>query len=190
MTTTRRKLTFEEYLEYDDGTDNRYELVDGELVEVPPESEPNNWFAMSLCYKFVEFINPRLVRLNCEIQVPVLQPKDAQNRFPDLIVLREEHLRLTGKRFTITLKMPPPQLIVEVVSPGRANRERDYDRKREQYQAVGIPEYWIVDPEQQTITVLYLEQAGYSEQVFRGSEGIVSRFFPDLVLTPEEVFAD
>lgn len=190
MTTTRRKLTFEEYLEYDDGTDNRYELVDGELIEVPPESEPNNWIAMSLCYQFIVFINPRLVRLNCEIQVPALQPKDAQNRFPDLAVLREEHLALTQNRFTITIDMPPPQLIVEVVSPGRVNRERDYDRKRDQYQAIGVSEYWIVDPQNKVVMVLYLESAGYVEQIFRENERILSRIFPDLVVTPEEIFAD
>ena len=39
MTHTPVKLTFEQYLEYDDGTDNRYELCDGELVKVPPESQ-------------------------------------------------------------------------------------------------------------------------------------------------------
>jgi Uma2 family endonuclease len=40
MTTTRKKLTFEEYLDYDDGTDNRYELVDGELVALPSSWYP------------------------------------------------------------------------------------------------------------------------------------------------------
>ncbi|WP_333028231.1 MULTISPECIES: hypothetical protein [unclassified Microcoleus] len=37
----QRKLTFEEYLSYEDNTDNRYELIDGELIARPPESEPN-----------------------------------------------------------------------------------------------------------------------------------------------------
>ena len=37
----KQKLTFEEYLTYEDDTDNRYELIDGELVTLPPESEPN-----------------------------------------------------------------------------------------------------------------------------------------------------
>ena len=36
-----RFLTFEEYLEYEDDSEGRYELIDGELVELPPESEPN-----------------------------------------------------------------------------------------------------------------------------------------------------
>ncbi|BAY10229.1 hypothetical protein NIES2098_33950 [Calothrix sp. NIES-2098] len=42
MTSATKKLTLEEYLAYDDGTDAKYELVDGELVEMPPESDQNN----------------------------------------------------------------------------------------------------------------------------------------------------
>jgi Uma2 family endonuclease len=55
-----------------------------------------------------------------------LQPGDAANRFPDLVVLQTAHLELTRRRLTITLNMPPPRLIVEIVSPGKSNRERDY----------------------------------------------------------------
>jgi len=40
-----KKLTFEEYLNYSDKTNNRYELIDGELIALPPESEPNNFIA-------------------------------------------------------------------------------------------------------------------------------------------------
>ncbi len=43
----------------------------------------------------------------------------------------------------------PPRLGVEVVSPGAIARTRDYERKRAQYEAIGIPAYWIIDPEQQ-----------------------------------------
>lgn len=59
-----------------------------------------------------------------------------------------------GRRLTIKLDMPPPQLVVEVVSPGKANRERDLIRKRARYAARGIPEYWLIDSQDQTITVL------------------------------------
>ena len=45
---TRRRMTLEEYLTYDDGTDARYELVDGELVEMPSESDVNNAIAILL----------------------------------------------------------------------------------------------------------------------------------------------
>lgn len=192
MTTTRKKLTFEEYLEYDDGTDNRYELVDGELVALPPESEPNDWFAQFLFLKLVEIgVPPRLVRPHtCEIQVPVLQLGDPQNRYPDLVVLRQEHLALTQKRLTIKLDAPPPVFAVEVVSPGRSSRERDYERKRNQYQSIGILEYWIIDPKEQKVTVLRLENGEFIEVgEFRGSEAIASPLFPELRLTAAEIFS-
>lgn len=48
MSTTTKLFTLAEYLAYDDGTDKRYELVNGELVEMPPESDLNNLIAMYL----------------------------------------------------------------------------------------------------------------------------------------------
>ena len=43
MTVAKAKLTFEDYLAYDDGTDYRYSLIDGALVPLPPESELNDF---------------------------------------------------------------------------------------------------------------------------------------------------
>ena len=163
--TTVQRLTFEQYLELDDETDNRYELVDGRLVELPPESEPNTSLAN---YLFLQLVNAgmpfRLIQPHaCELQVPVLQAGDPANRYPDLVILHEEHLELTRKRLTITFDVLPPHLVIEVVSPGERNRERDYGRKRRQYAARGIPEYWLIDPEEQAIAVLQLDEGNYFE---------------------------
>lgn len=190
---TQAKLrfsSFEEYLAYDDNRDRRYELIDGELVELPPESELNDWIALQLRDLLIVLINRRLVRLGkCELQVPVLQSGDAANRYPDLVILREEHLEMTQKRLTITSEMPPPRLVAEVVSPGKTNRERDFVRKRAQYEARGIPEYWLIDPLSQTVTVLRLELDRYVEiGVFSGQAQIISVEFPDLNLNAESIF--
>ena len=186
---TQPKLTFEEYLSYDDGTDNRYELVDGELIALPPESGRNAWIAFGLAIQLVNLLGLKRVAHNsCEVQVPVLKPGYAENRYPDLLVLKEEHIELTQKRLTITLKMPPPDLVVEVVSPGKANRERDYIDKREQYAARDIPEYWIVDPQADVVIVLRLDAGSYVEVgQFQGSEAIASVGFLELELTAEQV---
>lgn len=186
----KQKLTFEEYLTYEDETDNRYELIDGELVTLPPESEPNTAI---VSYLFLVLVNTgipwRCIKLHlCEIQVPILREGDAANRYPDLVVLQPEHILLTATRLTITQTMPPPQLVVEVVSPGRVGRERDYDRKRAQYAARGIPEYWIVDPQEQMVAVLRLESGQYVEVgVFQGEQALVSPAFPQLSLTAQQV---
>lgn len=47
-------------------------------------------------------------------------------------------------RGTITRDMPPPQLVIEVVSPGKENQDRDYCYKRSESAARGVAEYWIV----------------------------------------------
>ncbi|MCU0545872.1 MAG: Uma2 family endonuclease [Oscillatoriaceae cyanobacterium Prado104] len=189
--TQQQKLTFEEYLNYSDETNNRYELIDGELIALPPESEPNNFVANYLLFYLASsgLVPLRLIKThNCEIQVPVLRSGDAANRYPDLVILQPEHIPLTANRLTITFDMVPPRLVVEVVSPGRIGRERDYDRKRIQYAARGIVEYWIVDREAQTVTVLQLEGGQYvGVGVFRDGEAMVSPMFPQLSLTVQQI---
>lgn len=185
-------LTFADYLNYDDGTDNRYELVDGELVVLPPESGFNDCIAN---YLFLLMVNAGipfdLVRPGkCEIQVPVLQPKTPQNRYPDLVILRPEHLELTRKRLTITSDMPPPALVVEIVSPGEANRQRDYQEKRDQYEAREIPEYWIIDPERQAVTALRLTAGRYREVgVYAGEDLLQSANFPQIQLKANQILS-
>ncbi|MGV0023414.1 Uma2 family endonuclease [Phormidesmis priestleyi] len=195
MNPVKPRLTFEEYLEYDDETDNRYELIDGALIALPPESEPNDFLAVWLQFELAKLINLRLVKTHtCEIQVSVLQAGDAQNRFPDLVVLREEHLALTQKRLTIKLDMPPPLFVAEVVSPGQTNRNRDYQRKRHQYFDRDIAEYWILDPDNETVTVFQLNLEQNSQQYvevgqFQGNDLILSDVFPDLQLTVDRIFS-
>lgn len=194
MTQARIKFSdFEEYLAYSDeiALDGRYALIAGELVELPPESRLNSTIAIRILLGLmaagisVELLHPG----KCEVQVPVLRPQDAANRYPDLVVLREEHLELTQRRLTITLDMPPPRLVAEVVSPGQTNYNRDYVYKRAQYAFIGVPEYWLVDPVAQTVLVLALEGNQYREiGTFRQQERIVSGEFPDLTLTVEQIF--
>lgn len=187
-----RKLTFEEYLSYEDNTDNCYKLIYGELIALSPESEPNTAIAN---YLFLVLVNAgipwRPIKThNCEIQVPILRSGDAANRYPDLIILTPEHIPLTANRLTVTLDMPAPQLVVEVVSPGRIGRERDYERKRDQYAACGIPEYWIIDPQAQAVTVLRLDLGKYVEiGVFQNGDAICSSVFPELGLTVQQVMS-
>jgi len=185
-----RFATFEEYLSYSSELEGRFQLIDGELIELPPESERNDWIALILRDWLVQIISRRRIRLGkCEIQVPVLKKGDAQNRFPDLVILREEHLQLTQRRLTITLDMPPPLLVVEVVSPGKTNRDRDYINKRAQYAAIGVNEYWIVDPTTQTVLVLELTDKDYKEiGLFQGCDSIISITFPELALIAQQIF--
>ena len=188
-----KKLTFDEYLNYSNDTGQRYELIDGELIALPPESEPNNFIANYLFFYLASsgLVPLRLIKThNCEVQVAVLRSGDAANRYPDLIILEPEHIPLTATRLTITFDMLPPRFVVEVVSPGRVGSDRDYERKRAQYAARGIAEYWAIDPIEQVVTVLRLEDGQYVEVgVFRDGEAIVSPMFPQLSLTVQQILS-
>jgi Uma2 family endonuclease len=180
-----QRLTFEEYLNYDDGTDTQYELVAGELIAMPPESRENSLIALFLLAEFLKFVPVnQLCHKDTEIEVTGAQ---AQVRLPDLMVLSEALAAMLGnRRGTITREMPPPVLVVEVVSPGKANEERDYRYKRSEYAARGISEYWIVDPQQAKVTVLTLVAGLYEAEEYRG-EAIVQSQFEALTLTAEQV---
>lgn len=85
--------------------------------------------------------------------------------------------------------MSPPLLVVEVVSPGELQRNRDYIAKRVQYQDCGIPEYWIIDPEAKTVLVLELSQGNYQEVGrFSGDSKLLSPQFSQLNLTAAQIF--
>lgn len=186
LTTKPRFQSFEEYLNYDDDSEKLYELFNGELIELPPESGLNFQIANRLFLVFALMLGTDRVRGNgLELEVRG-EPK---NRYPDLTIIREEHIQQLSKRNTIRLEMLPPLLVIEVVSPGEIQRERDYIAKRIQYQDCGIPEYWIVDPQTQTILVLKLKDNIYTEVgSFSGQDLLQSPGFSELNLMVSQVF--
>ena len=181
-------FTFEEYLAYDDGTDTRYELVDGELVKMPPESDENLGIARKLLLELIKHLPAEWIAWGTEIEVTGRQ---ARCRLPDLLVHTEaSKAALAGtRRATITRDMPPPVLVIEVVSPGQANRDRDYRYKRTEYAAREIAEYWIVDPETKQVTVCQWNNGLYEDSTYVDSAGIQSIIVPNFALTPAEIFA-
>ena len=189
MVQAKPKLqTFEDYLAYADGTEGRYELTYGQLIEMPPESDENLYRAMKLYEALKALVGMAQIRLQ---GLALAMPGQPKNRYPDLVVLQSEHpeqMRALGQA-AITLKMAPPRLVVEVVSPGAENHRRDHIEKRNQYEWRGIPEYWIVDPEQSQVTVLVLTEDGYEETVFTGDEVVKSLSFAGWSLTAVEMLA-
>ena len=187
MTFTKARFaSFEEYLTADvsDLPEERCEYWDGELVPVMTESPENDDIANYIFFLLLQMgVYRKLIRPHsCEIEV-IGKPK---TRFPDLTVLDNVHLLLMAKSNRVTRKMPPPRLVVEVVSPGdesKPNYKRDYQDKRDQYAAIGIPEYWLVDPEREWVMVGTLVSSAYEFVTFRSNDAIVSLTFPELKLT-------
>jgi len=184
VNTTIQRLTFEQYLTYDDGTDNHYELVDGLMVLMnPPRIEH------FLITKFLE------QQLDTEIQrlsLPWLTFRETgvrtgynKSRLTDLCVVTHEQAKeLLGQSAVF---QTPPRLIVEVVSPDSI--VRDYRYKRSEYAVLEVPEYWIVDPLAEKVTILLWEEGLYEETGFLGTQTIASPTFPDLSLTVDQILA-
>jgi Uma2 family endonuclease len=188
MVATTLKLTLAEYLTYEDGTDNRYELVDGELVLMPPPTHLHRRIAQLLERLF----QAEIQRLNHQWEtgrrdIGVITQTSRRNiaRIPDVVVFDKTDIdTLTD----VAILTDPPRLVVEVVSPGAANRKRDYEQKPREYQRMGIPEYWIVDPELQVVTTLILFDGLYEETEYRDVEIIACQTFPELSLTATQLF--
>ncbi len=190
MTRTAPKLmTMEEYFAYNDGTDARYELVDGELVEIPTESPENCKLAKLLMLELAKYIP--IVLINLKDMEIVVSGKRAKVRLPDLTVWSEEgYATLVGQPSnTITQDMPPPILVVEVVSPGQDNRNRDYRYKRTEYAARGIAEYWIIDPEMQQVTLCLWVNGQYEDTIYPGNTPLASAVVPDFKLSAAQILA-
>jgi Uma2 family endonuclease len=185
MVVTTKLMSIEEYLNYDDGTDTICELVNGELIPMPPESNQNQQVSISLLAYFLRLgISPQLLRNQIAIAVTGGR---ATARIPDLTILSEDlelELRETN-RSTILADMPPPMLVVEVVSPKQ--EQRDYRYKRSEYAARQIPEYWIVDPILNKVTVLELVEGLYEEEIYTAEQIIVSPQFDRFDLTAQQV---
>jgi Uma2 family endonuclease len=182
--TAQKILTFETFL--DRYCDNfRYELADGELVDMEPTG-PHETVSGKLATQIGIAIAaeklPWFIPRTCLIR-PFSDAATA--RRPDIVVLDETALvsePLWEREPVITLGRSI-KLVVEVVS---TNWETDYARKVEEYALLGIPEYWIVDyrglggvafigkPKQPTITVCQLIDQDYTQQQFRLGQPIIS----------------
>jgi Uma2 family endonuclease len=182
--TAQKILTFETFL--DRYCDNfRYELADGELVDMEPTG-PHETVSGKLATQIGMAIAaeklPWFIPRTCLIR-PFSDAATA--RRPDIVVLDETALvsePLWEREPVITLGRSI-KLVVEVVS---TNWETDYARKVEEYAILGIPEYWIVDyrglggvafigkPKQPTLTVCQLIDQDYTQQQFRLGQPIIS----------------
>lgn len=193
-------MTLDEFLDwYPDGY-GRYELWNGVVVEMQPtgtHEQVAGFLGLKLGVEIDRLALPYLIPRQAIVR-PIDTNKSGYN--PDVIVLDQTALReepLWKKRSTIT-QGASVRVVIEVVS---TNWRDDYGHKFIDYEALQIPEYWIVDylglggrryigsPKQPTLSVYQLIDGEYQVQQFWGSERILSAAFPELKLTAEQVFA-
>lgn len=179
---TGSRFTEEEYLTLDSEGGRLIELVDWKLEELPMPTLEHQLIADYLLDRFKEFIAPRKLGKMLFAPLPV-HLRAGLYREPDLIFLSQNRLG-AGTKYP-----EGADLVVEIVSPDAKSQKRDYEEKRRDYAGAMIPEYWIVDPEEKSISVLVLEGRQYREHgVFRAGESATSVLLPGLAMAVAEVF--
>ncbi|MCC5626384.1 Uma2 family endonuclease [Nostoc sp. CHAB 5715] len=193
-------VTFEEFVDWlPEIRRVRYELHKGEIVEmaqpVGEHEEVKGFLGIKIAVEIERLGLPYFM----PNQAIVRPPEKDSGYFPDVLVLNRANLeneKLWKKESTVSLGASIP-LAIEVVS---TNWRDDYYLKYADYEEMGIPEYWIVDyaalggrnfignPKQPTITVCNLVDEEYQISKFRDNDRLISQTFPELNLTPKQIF--
>jgi Uma2 family endonuclease len=186
-----RKMTLEEFWEAEEQPGHLYELARGvlEVSEVPGDSHDQVVDNLHEAFSTHRRLHPNLIlRIGHGSDVRYIIPELGTDWHPDLaVVFRGEMQRDFRGRLL-------PVLGVEIVSAGSRARQRDYVDKREDYLAVGLLEYWIVDPELRQVTVLARREVdgvtSWEGRTFRDGAVIASELLPEFVGTVAELWAD
>ncbi len=175
------KRTYADYCRTPD--DERYELLGGELSMVPAPSLGHQRVDTRLGALLHLFVQERglgeVFHAPCDVvlsEVDVVQP--------DLLFVSNAraHILFSGANV-----QGAPDLVVEILSPSTA--ERDRTRKRALYARYGVPEYWLVDPDSRTITILRLD-GGVFAVVSRYGRGqtLTSPTLPGFAASLDDIF--
>jgi Uma2 family endonuclease len=179
--TLPRTWTYEDLFDLpDDG--KRYEIIDGELFELPSPTLDHATAVMdliALLLPVVDALGGRIFTAPLDVFMAGGNPVQ-----PDIIVLLPERLvQMTTRGIE-----GPPNLLIEVQGPSSA--EHDRVTKRRLYARGGVTEYWLVDPETRTIEVLVLDGEVYRTLIrVGGNDSVRSTVLPNLSFAAPAVFA-
>lgn len=135
-------------------TEARYELIDGVVFMSPSPSNRHQRIVLELGRQIGNFlIESPIGQVSADVDFELRS--DTVYR-PDVFVLSAAKALSCGDRITVA-----PDLIIEVISP--QYRSYDSQTKRTDYEAAGVGEYWMVDPEAKTFTFLVLRDGKYVE---------------------------
>jgi Uma2 family endonuclease len=195
-----KPVTFDDFVAwYPDNSSHRYELYNGVIVEMPnPTGEHSDITGFTAAE-----LNFEIRRLQLPYSIPgdyLLKPVRHESGYkPDVIVVDRSTLidEPRWKKESVITMGRSIRLAVEVVS---TNWRDDYGYKLIDYEAMGIPEYWIVDylglggrkfignPKSPTLSVYELVDGEYEVKQFRDGDRIESPLFPELNLTAQQIF--
>lgn len=173
------KCTYEHYCLLPEG--DRRELIEGELLVTPAPSEQHQRYSGNLGFELRLFLdaNPSGVLYHAPFDVILDLHNVVQ---PDIVLILDQH----RDRIVPEGLRGAPDLVVEILSPGTSSRDLVY--KRHIYHRFKVPEYWIVDPENDQLRCLLWEEKGYSEKVFEKDDTIQTLLLPGFELSLPRVF--
>ena len=163
---------------------NRYELIEGELFVSRAPRLPHQLVVQNLQVALVNYLQSNRIGTVVPGAGAVFSDYDAV--IPDLVFVRNERWDeiVANERF-----IGAPDLVVEVMSPGKENRERDLLVKRQLYGKYGVEEYWVVDPENRTVEIYRLLQRSLEKVVtFADQDTLTSPILPGFELYVHTIF--
>ncbi len=171
--------TEEQYLKLTNQTNHLIEFSDGELEVLPMPTRRHQIILLLLYELFKAMVNSHGgIVLVAPLRVQV---RPGKFREPDVLMLLQADDPRNQDAFWFGA-----DLVVEIVSPDRP--ARDIEEKRRDYAEAGIPEYWIVNPLTDTITVLTFADDSYTEHgVFGRGESAVSKLLLGFSVAVDEV---
>ena len=174
------KFTVSDYMSTPEGT--RYQLLDGEMILAPPPTEKHQTVLANLAEAVRRFVRQRnLGRVWFAPLDVVLSNHDVAQ--PDLMFVSNERAGIV----TEPNVQGAPDLVVEILSPSTAGYDQGY--KRALYAQHGVREYWLVDPDAETVEVLVLGEEGLSpHRVFEPGQTLESPLLQGLYLDLEDLF--
>lgn len=181
--TVQVKFTYEDYLLFpNDG--RRHELIDGEHYVTPSPSERHQRIALNLAYSIAAHLkHHRLGRLYIAPFDVVLSSLDVVQ--PDLIFVCSANASIiTAQNIQGT-----PDLLVEILS--ETTRKTDEIIKRKLYERFGVREYWVIDPELETVKLYRMTPQGYSRATDlsrEASDALSTPLLPDLSIPLDDLF--
>lgn len=178
-----KRLTVEDYLALPDEYP-RYELLEGELVEMVSPTVRHQQILLRLARLLQDYCRANRAGQVLVAPLDVILAKHIVVQ-PDLIFVSQAR----WKELVKDRIYGAPDLLIEILSPSTS--QRDYRAKRKLYARHGVPEYWIVDPEDVTIEVQRRQETFFSTVgLYEAGQTLSSPTFPDLKLDINQVFAD